>query len=158
MTTSFTLRDVPAEAVRPLRSEVLRPGVPPEQLVYPGDDHPDALHVGAYEGDTLVGIATVYPEPPPEAHRDSIEAAAYAPGASYRLRGMATRPTLQGQGVGRAVLERCFRHVREEGADVLWCNARLIALPFYQALGLEIVGEEFDIPGIGSHYVMWRRI
>src|SRR5690606_13479424 len=57
------IRPISAAETRPLRSLVLRPGAPPETLVYPGDDHPEALHLGAFEGDRLVGIATVYPEP-----------------------------------------------------------------------------------------------
>jgi hypothetical protein len=56
------------------------------------------------------------------------------------------------------VLEECFAVVRENGGRYLWCNARLVAVPFYERLGLEAVGPEFDIPGIGPHYVMWRAV
>jgi len=39
----------------------------------------------------------------------------------------------------------------------LWCNARLSAVPFYRASRWCIVGDEFDISGIGPHYRMeWR--
>jgi GNAT superfamily N-acetyltransferase len=38
-------RAVPVEMVRPLRAGVLRPGLPLEQSVFPGDDDPDAAHV-----------------------------------------------------------------------------------------------------------------
>ena len=148
--------DVAAAVTRPLRSTVLRDGAPPDTLVYPGDDDPRALHVGAYQGDTLVGIATIYPEAPPEAHRAALPEAAYAPVGAFRLRGMATRPDVQRGGVGRRVLERCFEHVRDSGAAVLWCNARTGARTFYEAMGLHAVGEEFDIAGIGPHFVMWR--
>ncbi len=158
----IAVRAVTAAETRPLRSALLRPGQPPEALVYAGDDHPQALHAGAFEQDggsqRLVGIAMVYPESPPEAHRGAIPEEAFAVDASFRLRGMATVPELQGRSIGRRVLERCFRHVREEGAAFLWCNARSGALTFYRALGLEIVGPEFEIAGIGPHYVMWGRM
>jgi predicted GNAT family N-acyltransferase len=71
---------------------------------------------------------------------------------------MATSDAARGSGLGRLVLEECFAVVREEGGRVLWCNARLGAVPFYQRLGLVAVGPEFDIPEIGPHYVMWREI
>jgi GNAT superfamily N-acetyltransferase len=152
------VRAVDAAAVRPLRSLVLRPGQPPEALVYEHDDHPLTLHAAAFEGDEIVGIATVYPEIPPQAQRGQIPDSAYGAGASFRLRGMASHPRVRGRGAGRAVLERCFEHIRAHDAAYLWCNARLGALGFYEGMGFETVGDEFDIPGIGPHYVMWRRV
>jgi len=142
----------PAET-RPLRSEILRPGQPPESLVYPGDDAPDSFHAGAFVDGVLVGIATVYPEPMPAAPGADLD-----PVNAFRLRGMATRTGLQGRGIGRAVLGQCIEHVRASGADVLWCNARTGALGFYERLGFETLGDEFDIAGIGPHFVMWKDV
>jgi GNAT superfamily N-acetyltransferase len=150
-----TVRALDPADVRPMRSLVLRPGQPPQNLVYDGDDHPQALHAGAFDGDLLVSIATVYPEAPPDALRGPLPEAAYAEGASFRLRGMATLPERQGGGYGRATLKAACAHVREAGARYLWCNARVTALGFYERLGFEAVGEEFEIAGIGPHYVMW---
>src|SRR5690606_41849121 len=95
------VRPITAAETRPLRAAVLRPGQPPEALVYAGDEHPQALHVGAFEDGRLVGIATVAPEPPPEAYRDAI------PGAALRLRGMATIPEARGGGDARDLLAAC---------------------------------------------------
>lgn len=147
------VRPITAEQTRPLRAEILRPGQDPESLVYPGDDVPGSFHAGAFERGALVGIATVYPEPMPV----QPDAAVGADNA-FRLRGMATKRHLQGRGLGRAVLERCIEHVRESGAEVLWCNARVGALGFYRRLGFETVGDEFEIEGIGPHFVMWLRV
>lgn len=157
------VRPIPAAETLSLRHLVLRPDQPAEALVYPGDDHPDALHVGAFDigpdaAERLVGIASVYPEPPPEAHRGAIPDDAYPYGAAFRLRGMATLPEVRGAGHGRALLDALFEHVQERGATYLWCNARLVALAFYQTMGLVPVGEEFDIVPIGPHYMMWRAV
>lgn len=147
------IRAITAAETRPLRSTVLRPGQPPDALAYPGDDAPSSFHAGAIVDDEVVGIASVFREPMPLAPDADVDAA-----DAFRLRGMATRPDLRGGGLGSAVLRRCIEHVRETGAEVLWCNARTSALGFYQRLGFETVGDEFDIAGIGPHFVMWTRV
>lgn len=144
------IRPITAAETRGLRAEVLRPGHAPDTLVYPGDERPDGLHVGAFHDGRLVGIATVYPEAPPEAYRNRLPT-----GEAFRLRGMATLPEVRGTGYGRDLLEACFTHVRTHEARLLWCNARVVAQGFYERLGLEATGPEFDIPGVGPHYVMW---
>ena len=50
---------------------------------------------------------------------------------------------------------RCFREIHSGGGSYLWCNARLIAVPFYERMGLTAVGDLFEMPEIGPHYVMW---
>ncbi len=147
------IRSLTAAETRPLRSAVLRPGQPAEALVYPGDDAPGSFHAGALVDGEVVGVATVYPEPMPLVPEADVD-----PASAFRLRGMATRPDLQGTGLGRAVLRRCIEHAREAGAEVLWCNARVGALGFYRRLDFETLGDAFDIPGIGPHYVMWTRV
>ena len=154
-----TVRRVPAAVVRPLRTRILRPGWTDREATYP-EDETVAVHVAAYRdgAETPDGVGTVYAEPAPDANRDEIPEAAYADGASWRLRGMATSDAARGTGLGRLVLEECFRIVREADGRFLWCNARLVAVPFYERLGLQAVGPEFDIPTIGPHYVMWREV
>jgi GNAT superfamily N-acetyltransferase len=146
--SGIVIRPAPLAEVRQLRSEVLRPGVAPEALAYPGDEIAGALHVGAYDGGRIVGIASVNPE-----------GFAAEPGlAAWRLRGMATLPASRGAGLGRAMLETTYAHIRATGGELLWCNARVVALGFYRRLRFVTRGAEFDIPPIGPHYVMTRRL
>lgn len=153
-------RRVDAATVRPLRTLVLRPTWEPGRLATYPEDETVAVHVAAYADGAAEpdGVGTVYAEPPPDAHRGEIPDAAYAPAAAWRLRGMATSDAARGTGLGRVVLEECFAVVREGGGQFLWCNARLVAVPFYERLGMACVGPEFDIPDIGPHYVMWREV
>lgn len=132
----------------PLRAAILRPGQPPETLRYPGDDADETRHFGAYSAGELMGIASIYREASP--HEDDPNA--------WRLRGMATITVMQGRGFGRTILEACIEHVTRRDGTVLWCNARTSAVGFYKASGFDIIGEEFDIPGIGAHFLMLRRI
>ena len=69
---------------------------------------------------------------------------------------MATLPDVCGKGHGRDLLEACYEHIRRHNGNLLWCNARIIALDFYQRMGLQTIGPEFEIEDIGPHYVMWR--
>lgn len=149
-------RPITAEAARSVRAPVLRAGRPPETAVLPLDDDPATFHAGAFsDAGRLLSVATVYPEP-------MGEAAAFAPAGpkrtapAFRLRGMATLPEAQRRGAGRAVLALCRQHARARGSALIWCNARVGALPFYQREGFVAVGDEFEIEGIGPHYVMWR--
>ncbi|WP_412063589.1 GNAT family N-acetyltransferase [Rubrivirga sp. IMCC45206] len=154
-----SVRRVPAAVVRPLRTAVLRPGWTDRLASYDQDDtvaaHVAAFRDGASEPD---GVGTVYAEAPPAELRGEIPPAAYADGAAWRLRGMATSEAARGTGLGRLVLDGCFDAVRDDGGRFLWCNARVGALPFYERLGLAAVGPEFDIPEIGPHFVMWTAV
>lgn len=138
------VRPISAAETRPLRQQVLRPHQRADDLVFGGDDHPDALHAGAFHRGTLIGIASVAPAPFPGTEADG----------AWQLRGMAVLPGAQGQGVGRALIEACVAHVRTHGANLLWCNGRTPALGFYQGLGFEAVGEEFVVPHSGPHFVL----
>lgn len=141
-----TIRPIPAAQTRPLRQRVLRPHQPPEAMVYPGDDAADTLHLGAFVDGALVGIASLYREPPP---------GEVDPGA-WRLRGMAVTPEAQGGGHGRALLEACLVHARRQGGTRVWCNARTTASGFYTRLGFLVQGDVFELPGIGPHHLMSR--
>ena len=94
-----------------------------------------------------MGIASLYREARPSG----------AP-RGWRLRGMATEPAVRGSGFGALLLQACVDHVARSGGGELWCNARLPALGFYRTAGFAVVGEQFDIPGIGPHFVMTRDV
>ena len=141
------VRTLAASETHRLRQVVLRPGRPAADLVYPGDDDDATVHLGAWSGETVIGIASLYRE-----DRPGLEGT----GAGWRLRGMASAPEARGRGVGRLLLEACVDQVAASGGGELWCNARTPAAPFYAKAGFEVVSEPFDIPGIGPHLVMRR--
>ncbi|MEX2458979.1 MAG: GNAT family N-acetyltransferase [Actinomycetota bacterium] len=142
------VREITAEASRHIRASVLRPGRPPEEVHFEDDDAPDTVHVGGFLEGRLVAVGRLSREAPPGS----------ADPGSWRLRGMATVPEARDGGVGSAVLERLIEHARSRGAAEVWCNARIRAMPFYERAGLAAEGEEFDVPGIGPHRLMRRRL
>jgi GNAT superfamily N-acetyltransferase len=129
MTDYFTIRPITAAETRLLRHSVLRPHQTLEQLVFPGDDAPDSLHVGAFMDGELVGIASVSRDPLP----------GESDARAWRLRGMATVEKVRGMGCGRALVEACVAHASIQGGTLLWCNGRTSAMGFYRALGFERV-------------------
>lgn len=150
---------ISAEQTHPLRMQVLRPGYPEAAIVFPGDEDPSTLHVGALLGDELVAIASLYLESrPTDAPGTDERADDHDAGTAWRLRGMATHPAQRRRGAGAATLRACERHATEHDGTLLWCNARTEAVPFYEANGWVVLGEEFDIPTVGPHFIMEKRI
>jgi GNAT superfamily N-acetyltransferase len=143
-----SIQPVSASQARPLREVVLRPGYPPEKSIYPQDRLPQVLHAGALMEGELVGVATVFPEPPPWE---------LVPGA-WRLRGMAVLAPARGLGIGKQLVQFCLEHIQSQGGRLLWCNARVSALPFYQGLGFQTIGAQFLSPESGPHVQMFRTI
>ena len=78
--------------------------------------------------------------------------------AQYRLRAMATHPDVRGAGAGRAVVDAALEQVRKAGAELLWCDARKVALGFYDRLGFERIDEWYHVPNVGPHQLMFYRI
>jgi GNAT superfamily N-acetyltransferase len=142
------IRPADLAQVRRVRHLVLRPHQRPEDLVYGGDDGPGALHLGAFEADRLVAIASITREPPP----GSEDAAA------WRVRGMATLPELRGRGIGGELLETCVAHARSHGGSFVWCNGRIGARAFYGRHGFAVARGPFEIPGIGPHVELRRSL
>ena len=130
-----------AAAVRALRQAVLRPSESLDDLAWPGDDDPRAGHFAILDGGHAVAVATIVPEPHPEAA---------GPG-DWRLRGMATDPAHRGQGLGARLVEAAVAHATAEGASRVWCHARPAAIGLYERAGFTVESDEFEVPGAGPH-------
>jgi len=144
-----SVRRTAPEQTLAVRWPILRPGFPRESAVFDGDEAASTIHFGAFHGDQLVGVASIYTAQLPE--RPELT-------PTWQLRGMATLPTMRGLGHGRALLAACEQAVRDLGGAFLWCNARVAAAPFYSRHGWQQIGGEFDIPSVGSHFRMIREL
>jgi predicted GNAT family N-acyltransferase len=74
--------------------------------------------------------------------------------APWQLRGMATEPAVRGTGAGRALVSEGLARVADRGGDLVWCDARVPAVGFYELMGFTVVTGAFDKPGIGPHVGM----
>ena len=135
------IRAVDPALTRPLRRRVLRPHESLDELA---THEPPGVHaVAAFDGDAVVAVGFVCPDGEP---------------GEWRVRGMATAPEQRGRGIGAAILDALVEHARSQGATRVWCNARTPALRLYERAGFERESGEFEIPGIGPHFVMARRL
>lgn len=129
---------------RALRNAVLRPGQPVDAVHWPGLEDPGAATFAVLDDDgAALTTATVIPEPCPWRPDDV---------PSWRLRGMATAEAARGRGVGRLALDAAVAHARAAGAVLVWCNARDVALSFYERAGFVVAGDGFtNEAGIPHH-------
>lgn len=125
---------------------MLRDGKPYTFCRFDEDERPETIHLAMIDevDDQPKSILTTFPMP-----RDGFT------GKGYQLRGMATHPDFQGQGLGIQLLQFLIDYLQGHGATYLWCNARKAAFPFYQRLEFKFISDEFDVPGIGPHRVMY---
>ncbi|MFH1330672.1 MAG: GNAT family N-acetyltransferase [Actinomycetota bacterium] len=144
----FEVRAAEAEQVRELRRALLRPHQQVEELVYTGDDHPEALHLGGFRHAKMVGIASIMPRLMP-GHPER---------AAWRVRGMAVDHGHRGYGLGGRLLGACLDHAAAHGGRLVWCNARAGSFGFYERYGFRRDGEPFELPDIGPHYRMFTLI
>lgn len=140
---SANIRSISVSEARLIRQEVLRPGRPESEVVYPADDSELAIHLGAFDGANLIGVATFLPEECPD--HNGVNA--------RRLRGMAVVEAVRGHGIGSHLLTHGISRLRHARVDLLWCNGRVPARSFYQRHGFSAVGDEFFIPVTGPHYL-----
>jgi GNAT superfamily N-acetyltransferase len=134
-----------------LRRKVLRDNDANARVSDVRDDRPDSLHVAGYLGPQLVAGASFFMTEPP--FDSKLEAA--------QLRYMAVLEIFQHQGHGTALLEGAIPLLKDMGIEILWANARISALAFYQANGwVEIPGTEHVSPPPVSlpHSVIYKVI
>lgn len=140
-----------------LRTHVLRPGQWPTPEIYLEDEHPTTTHFAHYLDHNIVGVATFILTPPPTSLRNLFDVDT----DFIRLRGMGIDTNFHRRGYGATLLNFAiadYQRAFPSNSLVLWFNARESALPFYQSLDCKIHGGFFDIPNIGPHKNMWRRL
>jgi GNAT superfamily N-acetyltransferase len=142
------IKQVNAAAILKVRQAVLRQGLPIEASIFDKDKDRNTAHFGAFIGDTVIGCASLVRN----AHaRFSPEFTQIA-----QLRGMAVLPGHRDSGIGGLLLRAVETKATEDGIEVLWFNARIKAVPFYEKNGYLREGEAYEIEGVGTHYFMFK--
>ena len=124
-----------------LRMEILRKPLgltlDPKDLEREKDD----VLMGAFEDDKMLGCCLLTKK---DQH-------------TMRLRQMAVPNSMQGKGIGRALMIFAENVARDLGYKTLCMHARKTAQGFYEKLGYKVSGEEFIEVTI-PHYIMEKAL
>src|SRR5690554_6981686 len=146
--TTFNIAEISAEETYPLRSLVLRNRDQNIPCPFDGDSDLSTKHFGCVHENKIIGIASFYLRKNDLlGNREMVQ-----------LRGMATAPDFANRGCGKALINHAIDYFRKGNMDLIWCNAREVAFGFYKKLGFVKKGENFLIPEIGIHIVMYRNL
>jgi ribosomal protein S18 acetylase RimI-like enzyme len=72
---------------------------------------------------------------------------------------MATLPEFQNKGLSSELLEMAFPIIKQNFCSLLWCNARVSAVGFYEKVGFTKANNNiFEIEEIGPHILMLKTV
>ncbi|MFD1294414.1 GNAT family N-acetyltransferase [Lutibacter holmesii] len=142
----INIKKISAEDTYAIRLEVLRENIP-LPYKFNGDFDENTFHLGAFSNNKLIAVSSFM----------SMSKTEFK-GLQYQLRGMATLQSFHGKGAGKLMVKKAVELLKANSIDVLWCNAREVAVPFYLKQGFTVVGELFDIEFVGPHYVMKKEL
>jgi N-acetylglutamate synthase-like GNAT family acetyltransferase len=114
---------------QPLGSEVLA-------------DEDQAIHAIAVEDNEVLGVARMH---------ESAE-------KQGQVRCVATATAAQGKGIGKAIMAYLEEQAKAKGWTEIVLEARENAVPFYQAIGYNIVAESYLLFGEIQHYRMSKTL
>jgi GNAT superfamily N-acetyltransferase len=105
------------------------------------DSERSNILIGAFEDEDLLGCCMLLEEEP----------------GIIRLRQMAVLESLQGKGVGKAIMNFAENVARDRGYKKITMHARKNAIGFYEKMGYEVKGDEFSEVTI-PHYLMEKSL
>jgi RimJ/RimL family protein N-acetyltransferase len=139
-------KEITAAETYKVRHPILRKGSPISSCAFDNDELHSTFHLGIFFNNSLIGVATFLEQ----------QHTLFSEERQVQLRGMAVLEDFQKKGYGELLLEKGEHCIQNKKGDRLWFNARKIAVSFYQRLGFEIIGNAFDLPIIGCHYIMTK--
>jgi len=146
--TFIEVKEISTTETISIRQQVLRQGKPIETCYLEGDYLNDTFHLGLFYYGELIGIATYMKKLNSNFKQKS----------QYQLRGMAITQKFQGKKFGNVLLEKGTQFLTQKNVELLWCNARETAVNFYSRIGFKTHGDSFEIPDIGTHFVMYKNM
>lgn len=124
-----------------LRNDILRKPLgltfTPEEL----EKEKEEILIAAFEEEKMLGCCMLITVEP----------------ATVRLRQMAVLNNLQGKGIGRALMQFAENIARDRGFRKITMHARKTAIGFYEKLGYNVQGEQFEEVSI-PHFIMEKAL
>jgi GNAT superfamily N-acetyltransferase len=146
---SLSARFIEPAETQSLRHRVLWPHLSSSEVcVIDIDNREDAFHVGVFQGETLISIGSFFRMLSPRLVEQN----------QYRLRAMATDPDYRRMHAGDHLISFACEELRNRNIGVLWCDARLVAVPFYESIGFSKFEDVYEVPLIAPHHFMWKEL
>lgn len=142
------IKEISSQETFIVRHPVLRKGKPIETCVFDDDDLETTHHFGLFDDLNLIGIISLFLKTNP----------IFAENIQAQIRGMAIVESHQKKGLGEALVKHCEEHCITNQFNLIWFNARTAAVGFYKKMGYEVKGNSFEIPEVGEHYLMYKKI
>jgi hypothetical protein len=134
-------KSVIVDEILELRHVVLRNGLPLEEAKFEKDNSVNTKHFGILINQEMVGCLSFV------LNEKHIIKNVF----KFQLRGMAIKASHQNQGLGKYLLTESIK----SGINSIWCNARVESVRFYKKCGWLSTGENFNIPNVGLHKLMY---
>jgi len=139
-------RIIPSSLTYNIRNKVLWPHKELEHCTLSIDGLNSTYHVGSFFEKELISIGTFLEEKNQNFDKKF---------SQYRLRAMGTLKKFEGISGGKSLLLYAIHILQEKKINLLWCDARINAIPFYKKVGLKTKGDFYNIPLIGKHKLMY---
>jgi ribosomal protein S18 acetylase RimI-like enzyme len=124
-----------------LRNEILRKPLGLEFTPDELEKEKEEILIGAFEDEKMLGCCMLIK----------------VDKTTVRLRQMAVLNNLQGKGIGRALMQFAENIAHDRGFRKIIMHARASAIGFYEKLGYQVSGNEFEEVTL-PHYTMEKRL
>ena len=145
---NLSLKIVKSEDLLNLRSKILRNNLDPNLCRFPGDKEINSFHLGAFNGNTLIGGVSVMKN---ECKKKELP-------NCFQLRGLFVDKEFQHNGIGKTIVNFVENRLRDSGVNYLWMNARESAVLFYLKLNYSNSKISYLINEIGLHYLLYKKL
>ena len=122
---SVIIRAITAEQTWPMRQAVMYPNDTIEKVKLADDVQ--GRHFGLFVANELTVVVSLFV-------KDN----------ALQFRKLATKTVSQGKGFGKQMMQFMLALASAENMELVWCNARLNAAPFYRQFGFEVFGENWQ--------------
>jgi len=138
-------RVISSELTYEIRKQVLWPHIKNGDYSMSVDKYPDTFHLGTFLDKKIISIGTFIND----------NNSKFNCNLQYRLRAMATDKNYRKLGAGKKLFLKAIEILKQKKINLLWCDARLIAIPFYKSVKMISLPNSYYIPNIGEHKTMY---
>ena len=138
-------RIISSELTYEIRKQVLWPHIKNGDYSISADKNPETFHLGTFVNKKVISIGTFIKE----------NNSKFNCNLQYRLRAMATDKNYRQIGAGKNLFLKALDILNNKEIEILWCDARLIAIPFYESVNMQSLPKSYNVPNIGLHKTMY---